>query len=163
MTYLAESAPLTGGMIAGTIAAVVVLLVLIVCFVVALLWLRNSDHYDRGLALATTIGCGLACVATVLAWLWSSWPLSYDYHHWITKRVTVTDTSSRLLTDSNGNINQKFVVRAADGAYYGINDTRASLVREGARVVLRCKKAYEFGTPRDAQGWDCKWAGRMPS
>lgn len=163
MTYLAESAPLTGGIIGGTIAAGLTLLALGGCFVLARRWYRVSDRYDHTLALGVTIGCGVAFIVPILAWLWASWPLSYDYHHWITKRVTVAATSSRLLTDSDGNINQKFVVRATDGAYYGVNDTRASLVREGARIILRCKKSYEFGTPRAAQGWDCKWAGKMPS
>jgi hypothetical protein len=151
----------TGGFIAGNI--VTALLLLLVIAVAA--WAGFGCNYDAYSVLGRrrSVALILCCIPLIIAaYVWSTWPFAYEYHHWVDKKVTVAAMSSRLLTDGDGNINQKFVVRDAGGTYYGVNDTRGALAKEGDTLTLRCKKSYDFGTAREAQGWDCKWNGRNP-
>jgi hypothetical protein len=144
----------TGGFIGGTIAAVVLALCAVAALVVGLLIRRDGQGGDGGFIFG-----GLAVLVVVsVAWVWASWPLAYDYHHWVDKRVTVTEVSSRLLSDGDHGISQKFVVRDPSGVFYGIQDTRAALIHKGDTVHLRCKKAYQYGVSRASHGWDCRWA-----
>lgn len=140
---------LTGGIIGGTIAAVACLLIAVALIVVGL-----RVRYDGGILICAG---ALLAVSTVVGFVWASWPFAYDYHHWVDKEITVKRSNSRLLTDSNGNIQQKIVVTDDKGHFYGINETRATLLEPGNTVRLRCKKAYDFGVPRAVHGWDCKW------
>jgi hypothetical protein len=148
----------TGGYIAGNIAIIVLSLIAVV--VIGLALRHGPGEYNDGGGYVLAGITALVWVIALGLWFWSTWPFAYDYHHWVDKRVHVTDTSSRLLTDSDGNIGQKFVVRDSTGTYYGINDTRGALVKEGDVVQLRCKKSYDYGVPRSSHGWDCKWNGR---
>lgn len=148
----------TGGYIAGNIVAIVLGVICALCMIGGVVYAHGDGYTNGGYGFSfIAFLCGLVVAG---AWLWSTWPLQYEYHHWIDKQVVVTDTSSRLLTDSDGNIQQKFVVSDSKGSYYAINDTRGSLVKEDQTVNLRCKRAYDYGVPRSSHGWDCKWNGK---
>lgn len=155
MSYTPQFADtLTGGIIGGTLAAVVVF---VLCVAAAVLFFRGSrDPLDGGEMVFFGWVAVAAAVVTVAAWVWASWPLAYDYHHWVDKSGRVEKVSQRLVSSGNG-MSQKFVV-VIDGRPYGIDDTRAALINEGDVVRLRCKKAYQFGVPRSAHGWDCRWS-----
>lgn len=148
----------TGGYIAGNIAAIVIGAICVLVMIGAILTTRDS--YDAGLGWGIAVTSFVCLLLTAVVYVWATWPFAYEYHHWIDKKVHVAASSSRLLTDGDGNINQKFVVRDERGTFYGINDTRGALVKEGDTVSLRCKRAYDYGVPRSSHGWDCKWNGR---
>lgn len=144
------SAPITGGWLAGLILLGVICFFAVAFIITSLLTWKEDGAKT---VFATTM---VVTIITLAAWLWGSWPLSYNYHHWITKQGRVEQkVGSRFIAQDHGTT-QKFVV-VLNGHAYGVNDTRASLLRRGDFVRLRCKKAYEFGTPRHSQGWDCKW------
>lgn len=141
---------LTGGAIGGTIGAVVVLLI-----GVGILWFGIWDAYDAGPLIVVGV---VVIVVAIGGYVWAMWPFAYDYHHWVDKKVRVAQVSSRLLSDGDNGISQKFVVRDVEGGLYGIQDTRGALVKPGDVLKLRCKRAYQFGIPRAADGWDCRWS-----
>lgn len=152
MTVIASaSGPLTMEMLVGTIVAVLFLLVGAVFIAVG-----TRDTYDP----LPTIGTGLAIVAlTVVFWLWGSWPLAYDYHHWIPTTGTVKSVDKRIVKDGDS-ISEKYVIRFADGRTRALNDTIGGSLRAGDVATMRCKKAFEWGVPRESHGWDCKWSGK---
>jgi hypothetical protein len=92
-------------------------------------------------------------------YVWAMWPFAYTYHHWIPTRGTVESVSKRIVSDGD-NISEKYVLKFTDGRLRAVNDSAAGSLKTGDPVSLRCKKAYDFGVPRSAHGWDCKWAGR---
>jgi hypothetical protein len=104
------------------------------------------------------IGVPVIALLCVGAWLLFSWPLSYEYHHWIPVKGSVTQTNKRLNSCGDGCVEQRFVA-VINGQPYGIDDTRASLLKPGDKVSLRCKKEYVYGTPRGSHGWACNWIG----
>lgn len=147
---------LTGGIIGGTLAAVVVF-GLFVAAALLCFRLRRKDPYLHREGLFFGWVCAILAVATAVAWLWASWPLAYDYHHWVDKSGRVERVSQRLVSNGSNGMSQKFVV-VIDGKPYGIDDTRAALIHKGDMVRLRCKKAYQYGVSRSAHGWDCRWS-----
>lgn len=140
---------LTGGMLGGTIAAVIIALICLVVIV--------AGFFMRYDGFPAIVGGAICLLITAGIWLWASWPLAYDYHHWVDKKVTVTEVAKRQVSSDSG-FYEKFVVKDDTGAYYGIDDTRAALVKPGETLKLRCKKAYQFGIDRSSHGWDCRWA-----
>lgn len=99
----------------------------------------------------------LLALVTIGFWAWATYPFSYDYHHWVVKEGEVSQVSSRIISDGSSGISQRFVV-VLDGQALGVDDTRASLLRVGDHVRLKCKKEFEWGTAETSQGWGCKWA-----
>lgn len=152
MNLLADS--ITAGFLWGTIVTVVIACISLIVIYAGIRWWN-----DEGDPVLLAIGV-VILLGTSIGWAWSSWPLDRDYHWWQDREGIVVVKSSRLLSDGDKGINQKFVVRLkGSGDLLGINDTRAALLKPGDRVHLACKKANEFGIPRAAHGWDCRWLG----
>jgi hypothetical protein len=142
---------LTGGYIGGNLTAIACVLI-----GVALVFAGLRSEYDGAILMT---GGVVTVIATVGIWIWASWPpFAYENHHWIDKEITVAEVSKRQVSDGDKGFYEKFVVRTSAGELYGIDDTRAALVKPGAELKLRCKKAYQFGIPRAAHGWDCRWS-----
>jgi hypothetical protein len=148
-TEFAEG-PKTGGWIVGLILIALIIIgtpVFVVGFIV-------EDM--PGSALGSLI-VGLLCAGF---WLWGSWPLAYEYHHWIPTEGTVVKVDKRIVsTGSEGGISEKYVLKFSDGRVRALNDTIGGTLGEGDKATLKCKKAYDFGVSRESHGWDCKWAG----
>ena len=160
-------ATVTAGWIAGLVALAVLLPTWIVLFVLSLRWLRRQDRHrpynDYWMALSATIVSGALVPITVFCWWWgSAFSTSHEYHAWNVKQGTVSQIGNRILTNDNG-ISQRYVVRLGDDQLYGIDDTRASLIKVGDHVRLKCKRDWQWGVPRQAQGWACRWAMKTNS
>jgi hypothetical protein len=89
-------------------------------------------------------------------WLWASWPLKYEYHHWVDKQGIVQAVGHRLISNGDSGINDRYVFRIS-GQPYGVDDTRASLTKVGDKVHLRCKKEHQFFQHFSDDGWACRW------
>lgn len=114
--------------------------------------LRMRGH-DGAIAVGVLGGSGLlVLVLTLLA----MWPLEYPYHHWVEVRGQATDINRRIVSTGDNSISQRYVVLVR-GQQYGVDDTRASLLKRGDNVSLRCKKEHQFMQPHDADGWACRW------
>lgn len=159
----------SAGLLFGVPVAV---LVVIVCLALAaVVWVKTLPHerkggygnyrYD-GLG-GVILGAFGVAIVTVLLTALLMWPWKYDYHHWVDVQGTVQKVSSRLVSAGDkGGSNQRFVV-VLNGKAYGVDDTRASLLKVGDPVKLRCKKEYEWGSSLSANGWACKWNGGVPT
>lgn len=106
------------------------------------------------------LGSSVALVAVCLIALVAYWPLDREYHYWVPKQGTVTNTGNRLISQGEGKVAQRYVLEFGDGKQYGVDDTRAALVKKGDAVRLRCKREHEWGAAREANGYACKWDGR---
>jgi hypothetical protein len=148
-------AAITGGTVGGLVA-----LVLCLAFGRVIYWFTtdqySADQSHRTGLIVTAIWA-LVCVGV---WWWAmAFTLSGDYHAWTVKEGTAEKVAKRLIATDNG-MSERYVVTMGDGQPYGIDDTRATLIEEGDRLSLRCKKDYQWGVPREAHGWACRWNGR---
>lgn len=136
--------PWTLGVLIGIpIAAVIV----IICLVVAVM---ARSIVAVGLAIAVVFIAGIAM-----------WPWQASYHRYYDVSGTVTNVNHRLVTSGSGDnrqIEDKYVV-ALQGTTtaFGIKDTRASLLKAGDTVHIRCLRVYVFRSTNN--GYDCKWGG----
>jgi hypothetical protein len=150
-------AAVTGGTIAGVVGLVVCLGLCAAAFAWGLRGTIRSYDLVPSRALRCT-GAVLVALVCVAAWWWGmAFTLSGDYHSWNVKEGTAEKVAKRLIATDNG-MSERYVV-TMDGQPYGIDDTRATLIEEGDRLSLRCKKDYQWGVPREAHGWACRWNG----
>ena len=123
-------------------------LLVIGCLIWIIYWFREEefDLAFRGVTLAIAI-----IVITGLV----MWPWKAEYHAYRPIEGTVTSVNSRILPAGEA-VEQKFVVTLeGDPHPYGIQDTRASLLKVGDNVKLRCRKVYQWGSTD--HGDDCRW------
>lgn len=123
-----------------------------------LLWRERASSYGifdncRTYAMWGTAIGPLMVVITLAA----MWPLDYEYHHYVTKRGVVAQQSSRLLSDGDSGIKQRIVIRDQAGNTFGIDDTRAALLKTGDEFAIKCKREHQWFQEHDADGWACRW------
>lgn len=157
MNLAVQGASLAGGTVIGGVIVGIILLVCIGWILYTLLF-PHDDYWGKNWVHAS-IAAGIALI-TVGTWVWAMWPLKYDYHHWVPVEGNIQQINKRIVSNGDSGISQRFVV-VMNGHPYGIDDTRATLLKVGDHVVLRCKKEHEWGTPLQANGWACRWAGRV--
>lgn len=145
----------------GTLIGVpVTILLLLACIVAAVIFLvkMKSVRYDRSFyRWSAVISLGFFVAVLVIS-LISFWPLKAEYHQYRHVTGTVQKISSRLLSAGDkGGTNQKFViVFRGSPQQFGVDDTRASLVRVGDTIHVNCIRSYDYGA---TAGYDCKWGG----
>lgn len=146
------------GTIIGLPVARLLLLAALAAMVVS--WIARKDTYDKFEMTAASVGAGACALVIAVIAVVAYWPFSAEYHRWEPRSGTVAAVSQRLLSDGDGGVNQKFVVRyAGDGREYGCEDTRCSLVERGDRLTLMCKRTWQYtGT----DGYDCQFGSREP-
>lgn len=142
--FLADT-PSMGLWLGLPIAGIIVVICIAVCCAFAL-----TKPYDWGLGFTISAVIG---IATILGTGFAMWPWKHDYHYYVPVSGKVTQTNSRFISTDSG-VSQRYVV-VINGQPYGVDDTRASLLKEGDFVKLRCKKEFDWGS--SDQGWACKW------
>lgn len=144
----------TGGTIIGLIALALLLLCCLIGFIFGI-----CIAFDDGREGAAVMGGSAVCALLILGcWWWGmAFTTSDDYHSWNVKQGRVERVAKRLIATDNG-MSERYVV-TINGQPYGIDDTRATLVKPGDVVSLRCKKDFQWGVPRSAHGWACRWNG----
>lgn len=150
-------ASVTGGTIVGLVGLAIVL---ILCFFAIGVGgpMRRGAHYDQSFGAWLFWGGIVVIPVAIGMWWWGmAFTLSGDYHAWNVKRGTVERINNRLISRGEGRVSQRYVA-IVNGQALGIDDTRASLLRPGDPVRLKCKKDYEWGVDRSAHGWACRWA-----
>lgn len=143
------------GWILGGPIAIVLLLLLLICTI-------GCFAERSGEAIFGGVCCGLLGTALLAFFLtpWGFYPFGgSDYHKYKVKSGEVSQISKRLVA-SGDSMEEKIVVRfAGSNQEYGITDTRAALVEKGDAVIIKCKKAYDFGS---VSGFDCKFISSTP-
>lgn len=126
-------------------------------FVAGLVVAKVGRPYDEFDAKLVYWGGLLVAAIALLAAALSFWPYKWEYHSWASVDGRVDKISSRLVSAGDkGGSNQRFVV-VIDGTAYGVDDTRASLLKVGDTVHLKCKREYEWGAANN--GYGCRWNG----
>lgn len=135
----------------------VLLISLVVLIITTIGAIKDWDN-ERGFCAAIAGGALLVLLGTGIGAGVGYWPWKAEYHQYNRVTGTVATITSRLISAGDkGGTNQKFVVVLTSGSQqYGIEDTRAALLKPGDHVAINCKRAYEYGSSN--AGYDCKWA-----
>lgn len=142
----------------GTLIGLPVTILLIVGFVALALYLllgdwRNRDDFsnDDGFVFGWISAVCAAIVAVTFVFCW--WPFDNTFHRYYKVDGEVEAIASRQISDGKA-MSTRYVVRLG-GEDYGVDDTRASLLKVGDEVHLMCKKEWVYNSE---SGWACNWS-----
>lgn len=148
----------------GTIAAIILIpaggLITLVALVILIAGMRHEPNgfgYDD-FRLNAGFGGGTALVVGLLLLVFPLIGLSLvgfngDYMAYKPISGQVQDIASRQIADGKG-MSTRYVVQI-NGAPYGVDDTRAALVKKGDTVNLNCVKEFVWGSTNN--GYACNW------
>lgn len=109
------------------------------------------DDEGPGFGIGALIVTAVIFTAGAVAY----YPFSGDFHKYYTVSGTVAEKPASRILPSGESVSQRFVIRFKEsGELFGVDDTRASTVKAGDKVTLRCKREFEFNS---VPGWGCKW------
>lgn len=145
-----HNGPWTLGVLIGLPVAVIIILIAFFGGIILAAISREILPLLVGLAAAVIV----AVITGIVMWPWQT-----EYHRYQDVTGTVTGVSHRVVTSGSGDskkIEDKYVVSVqGTDKDFGILDTRASLLKQGDTVHLRCLRVYEFRSSNN--GYDCKW------
>jgi hypothetical protein len=142
-----------GTLIAVPLCIALALIALIPAFLLLRWAKRNTQDYDFWPGLLLGLGCAAASLFLIVGLAVGMYPWKAEYHKYVTKVGTVETITSRLLGSSDS-FQQKFVARFTDGRTFGCEDTRCSLVKPGDKLVLACKRTWQYA---GVDGYDCNF------
>ena len=146
----------TLGLLFGVPVAILATLLTIAGVIGLVMSWRSRNSYgsdDQAVIGGGLLVCGLVIGAINM---WALWPYQHDYHFWMPVTGKVSQVSKRLVPAGEKSMMERYVL-VIDGKPYGVDDTRASLVKPGQTVSIACKREYQWGS-RD-HGYGCKWDG----
>lgn len=146
---IGDSGPWTLGIL---IAMPLGVMFTLACLVGAYALHRHDRHSGEYIFLPFGIMLIVAALFCALGTAFGSFPFNSEYHQWRPVSGTVQQVSSRLV-GSGKTVNQRFVV-LINGQPFGVDDTRASLLKPGDHVDLVCKKEWQYAAK---SGWGCNW------
>jgi hypothetical protein len=133
----------------GTIFAIVILALCALALVGGLISFFIEDGW--------VVGAFLVPGALVLAFITQIgfMMVGYNSDYMAYKPVSgkVEQIASRQIADGKG-MSERFVFKI-NGQQYGVDDTRAALVKVGDTVNLNCTKQFVFGSTNN--GYACNW------
>ena len=132
-----------------TLAILTVVLIVGGCFVYRAF---KRDSMQDGIILAMAWACWVGALVLAVGTVIGFYPWKAEYHQYVTKVGTVQSISKRIV--GGDKINEKFVARYTDGREFGCEDTRCALVKPGDRLVLACKRTWQYA---GVDGYDCKF------
>lgn len=147
----------------GTIAGIVFLPLGVIALIVAalLVWRGFRDRKDGGYyadGFGWFLSAGLVALFAIPA---IAAPLigfgivgySADYLTMKPVRGTVEQVASRQI--ASGKAMETRYVAVIDGQPYGIDDTRAALIKPGDTISLMCTREFVYGSQNN--GYACNW------
>ena len=140
---VASSGPWTLGVLIGVPVFVIILAAILIF--AGLAFREGEDVIGVGAVFASLAVVGLA--------LWAFFPYSSEYHQWRPVSGTVQAVSHRLISTGDKTMSERYVVKI-DGQPFGVDDTRAGLLKPGDHVDLACKKEWQYAAE---SGWACRW------
>lgn len=119
---------------------------------------QNSDRVDdlaEPFARFSKIAAWVAAAALTVGMFFGFYPYKAEYHQWRPVNGVVQNIGSRFLNTGDNSTSQRYVFQI-NGQAYGVDDTRAALVKPGDTVHLSCKREWQwFSVP----GNGCRWNG----
>lgn len=114
------------------------------------------DEDDRGFWVG---GSAFVVVFGLAPALVSYYPFSKDFHQYYSVSGTVASDPEKRIISSGDSISERVVIKFREsGDLFGVDDTRATTVKAGDKVDLRCKREFEWNS---VPGWGCKWNTRQ--
>lgn len=144
-----------GVLIGLPIAALLTLALLAVT--VGVVWSVAHDHRtsnygyhwtDYFYAVPWLVGAVIVVGITALCFF----PYQAEYHQWRPVEGTVQQIDKRMVSNVDG-MEERYAVTIND-TVYGVDDTRASTLREGSHVRLSCIKEWQWAS---SPGYGCRW------
>jgi len=140
----------------GTIAAIILIPLGVIALAIAIVLLAKARKaYDPenfwlgagvlGMFAIPAIACPVIGMALV--------GYSGEYMAYKPVSGTVEQVASRQIADGKA-MSQRFVFKI-NGQEYGVDDTRASLVKAGDAVNLNCAREFVWGSTNN--GYACNW------
>lgn len=131
-----------------------IIIALLIVGVTALIFF--SDIVESNGEAGLTLGMGFFVLLVASAIFTATWfPFDMSFHRWYRVDGPVTEIANRQIAQDGGGMSTRYVFRI-NGAPYGVDDTRAALVKVGDTVHLKCKKEYVWNS---VSGWACNWNG----
>ena len=123
---------------------------LLAAIIFATLWVRDERYVDdwpffTGVSFVAFL-VSVACLGITL------FPFDTSYHKYYKVAGEVQDIEHRLIKAGEG-MAERYVF-VIDGKPYAVDDTRATLTKEGDNVSLWCSKEYQY---MGDSGWACEW------
>lgn len=135
----------------GAYVGIPLLILAALTLVGSILWAMFGDSDWSPIAWFIAIVAALALGFGLVAY----YPFSSDFHKYYPVTGTVQTVDSRLIGNGDSGVSQRFVVVLKEsGQPFAVDDTRATLLKPGDPVSLRCKREFEFNS---VPGWGCKW------
>jgi hypothetical protein len=147
---------------AGTIAGIVFLalgaitLPLAIWFVIRGLRKNADPGWDDGFGWFAAAGVtGFFAIPALVFPLIGFGLVGYDSDYLLLKPVSgeVQEIASRQIADGKG-MSTRYVA-VINGQQYGIDDTRAALIKPGDTISLNCTKQFVYGSTNN--GYACNW------
>ena len=115
---------------------------------------RDGRNLDRVEGAVFAIGSWALAATFVIGTAVGMYPYDSEYHQWRAVSGEVQQVSNRMISDGKA-MSQRYVV-VIGGQPFGIDDTRASLIKAGDTVSLSCKREWQYAAQ---SGWACRWNG----
>jgi len=144
---------------AGTIAAIILIplgaIILIAAFILAYVAFTSGGGIDdagwwMGAGFAAVIGLPML-ILPLVGFMLVGFNGDYLAYHAVNGKVDAV--ASRMIADGKA-MSTRYVFQI-DGQEYGVDDTRAALVKPGDKVNLNCTKEFVWGSTNN--GWACNW------
>lgn len=124
----------------------------LICLITTLIGVFGDDageFFWSGL-----VGWVILVGVTVVAY----WPFDMEFHRFYKVEGTVTDIGKRQIAQDGGGMSERYVFNF-NGQLFGVDDTRAAVVKPGDRVTIKCKRDYVWNSE---SGWVCRWVAYQP-
>lgn len=139
------------GVYIGLPVAVFFVVVCLVIIAGSVYFAKTGDE-ETGCAGIIVGTVGLAVTLAITGFTY--WPWGSQWHRWYKVDGQVQAIGNRQISDGNA-MSMRYVFRIA-GEDYGVDDTRATLVKVGDTVHLKCKRDWVYNSQ---SGWVCNWNG----
>jgi hypothetical protein len=145
---------LTSGTIIGIVVlCIAALLALIgIALIISAIFGSSWDSEERGIWGGILVGgATILAIFPIVGFSVVGWNSDYMAYHTVSGKVD--QVASRQIADGKG-MSQRYVFTIA-GQPYGVDDTRAALVKPGDAVTLNCTREFVWGSTNN--GYACNW------
>jgi len=112
---------------------------------------RATSRYSSDWGIGVISFGIIALICGGLA-IWGAFPWDTTYHKYYHVTGQVEQIGSRQVASEKAMYTR--YVFTIKGKPFGVDDTRASLVKPGDNVSLQCSRDYQYA---GAPGWVCEW------
>jgi membrane protein implicated in regulation of membrane protease activity len=122
-------------------------LILLAAIIATVLMFRFDEEMMGWFGIVAIVIVSVAVAA-------ASYPWKPEYHQFRTVQGPVQEVGKRLIAEDKS-MSERYVLKI-NGQAYGVDDTRASLVKVGDTVTISCRRDWQYAS---TSGYVCRWVG----